>query len=272
MNLREFIQSLARHPRPVPKLKVYQSFDQALSDSHTYEDPGIIEIVSRKTADLREMLGATSVKRVDSHQMVQNMFVLSYVFQDRELDVLELGGACGAGFFELNKLLPGRIRRWHIVETPSMAAIGRDHFQEDTLAFYDDLDAAVSGLRSLDLLIAQGVLQYLREPFLQLGDLLNLGFEYVYVTRTLVANDRGEPIITKQVVDLSAHGPGMAPKGFVDRKTSQPLTILPFESLRDRFRGGHNILFSFVEGEEMDMQLESGVLKTRNVGFLLKRA
>jgi putative methyltransferase (TIGR04325 family) len=191
MNLREFIQSLARRPQSVPKLKVYESFDQALSDSHTYEDPGVIEIVSRKTAAFRKMLGATSVKRVDSHQMVQNMFVLSYVFQDRELDVLELGGACGAVFLELNKLLPGRIRRWHIVETPPMVVIGRESFQEEKLAFYDDLRTAVSGLNNLDLLIAQGVLQYLREPFLQLGDLLDLGFEYVYVTRTLVAHDRG---------------------------------------------------------------------------------
>ena len=128
MNLREFIQSLARRPRPVPKLKVYESFDQALSDSHTYEDPGVIEIVSRKTAAFKKALSASSLKRVDNHQIVQNMFVLSYTFRDRKLDILELGGACGASFFELNQLLPGRIRRWHIVETPSMAASGRESF------------------------------------------------------------------------------------------------------------------------------------------------
>ena len=153
-----------------------------------------------------------------------------------------------------------------------MVAIARESFQEEKLGFYDDLEAGASGLGNLDLLIGQGVLQYLRDPLLQLPNLLNLGFTYVYVTRTVVADEIAEPIITKQVVDLSAHGPGTASQGFVDRKTSQPLTIMPFKSLRDRLGSGYDIIFSFAEGKNTDMHLESGAVRTREVGFLLKRS
>jgi hypothetical protein len=87
-----------------------------------------------------------------------------------------------------------------------------------------------------------------------------------------VADDIVEPIITKQVAVLSAHGPGTAEKDFADRKTSQPLTILPLESLSSRLRNGYEIIFAFFEGKDMNVQVGSREVKTRNVGFLLKRA
>ena len=57
-----------------------------------------------------------------------------------------------------------------------------------------------------------------------------------------------QPIITKQVMNLSDHGPGAFPKGFTDRKTSQPLTIVPFESIASRISVGYSVAYSFAEG------------------------
>ena len=253
-------------------MKEYDSYDCALADSHTYEDPGVVQVVSSKTEAYRNALLAGEDKTVNNRQTVQNMFVLSYVWHGRPLDTLEIGGACGASYFELSHLLPGRIRSWHVVETPGMAAAGRRLFQDDTLTFYDDLDVAVSQLENQDLLIAQGVLQYMKAPLRTLEALLKLGFAYVYITRTLVGDAIERPIITKQVVNLSAHGPGLATKRFTDRKTSQPLTIVPFESIASRFSVGHTVLYSFIEGQNGSMRIGSRTVTTRTVGFLLQKA
>ena len=196
VNIRSFVPPILWRLRPARSMKVYDSYDDALVDSHTYEDPGVIQVVSSKTEAYRNALLAGKDKTVNNRQTVQNMFVLSYVWHDRPLDVLEIGGACGASYFELNHLLPGRIKSWHVVETPAMAAAGRKLFQDDRLTFHDDLDTAVAQLESLDLLIAQGVLQYMRDPLQTLEALLKLGFAYVYITRTVVGDGIQRPIIT----------------------------------------------------------------------------
>jgi len=252
-------------------MKVYDSYDHALADSYTYEDPGVIQVVSSKTEAHRNALLAGKDKAVNNRQTVQNMFVLSYVWHDRPLDVLEIGGACGASYFELSHLLPGRIKSWHIVETPAMAAAGRKLFQDDRLTFYDDLDTSVSQLENPDLLIAQGVLQYMPDPLQSLETLLNLGFDWVYITRTLVGDGIEHPIIIEQVSNLSAHGPGAVPKGFTDRKTSHPLTIVAFESIASRISVGYSVAYQFAEGGDRTMRIGSQTVRTRKVGFLLRK-
>jgi len=271
VNIRALIPPILWRLFPKESLKIYDSYDLALADSHTYEDPGVIQVVSSKTKAYRNALLASKNKTANSCQTVQNMFVLSHVWHDRALDVLEIGGACGANYFELRHLLPGMIKCWHVVETPAMVAAGKNLFQDDELALYDDLDLAVSQLKKRDLLIAQGVLQYLRNPLQTLETLLKLGFAYVYITRTLVGNGIRCPIVTKQVVSLSAHGPGKVPKGFTDMKTSQPLTVVPFESITSRISVGYSVSYSFAEGSTDQMRIGSRIVRTREVGFLLEK-
>lgn len=253
---------------------IYDTFDDALADSDTYEDQGVIGTVSIKTEALRNALMIDKDRNVKDRQIVQNMFILSYVFPHHrpiKLNVLEIGGACGAMYFELNHLLPLRIKSWYIAETPAMVAAADKLFKEDKLSFitYEDINIAISKIDNLDLLMAQGVLQYLKDPLQKFEDLLNLGFKYVYITRTVVGTGIDRPIITKQVADLSAHGPGPVPIKISDRKTSQPLTIVPFESLVSRISDSHNIVFFFDEGEGL-LQIGSQTVKTKTVGFLLE--
>ncbi|NVM22071.1 MAG: methyltransferase, TIGR04325 family [Desulfobacterales bacterium] len=257
--------------RPKRSMKLYESYDYALADSHTYEDPGVVHVVAMKTEAFRNALLSGHHTTVNNRQTVQNMFVLSYVWRDIPLDVLEIGGACGASYFELNYFLPGRINRWHVVETSTMSAAARRLFQDDRLIFYDDLEAAASQLKNLDLLIAQGVLQYVKDPLGTLETLLRLGFAFVYITRTQVGEGIEAPIITKQVVNLSGHGPGPVSWEFVDRETSQPLTIVPFESITSRVSVGHNTVYSFDEAENTCMKIGSRSVRTKTIGFLLEK-
>jgi putative methyltransferase (TIGR04325 family) len=164
--------------------------------------------------------------------------------------------------------LPGRIARWRIVETPAMAEAGNQLFQTAALTFHDDLNAATRGT-CRDLLMAQGVLQYTRDPIRAWNDLFQRDFDFVYVTRTLVGVDLAQPVITKQIVPLSEHGPGAMPVGLTDRFTSQPLTIVAPEMLR--VPANYRVAFSFVESPETVMRIGAQRVATRNMGWLLKK-
>ena len=127
-------------------MKQYDSFESALRDSDSYEDPRLIEVVARKTSHYRETLAARVSRKITSRQTAQNVFVLSYVEPDRQLEILEVGGACGAGYFEMKHLVPERIARWSICETPAMAAAARRVSSEHGLSFHSDLESGTAAL------------------------------------------------------------------------------------------------------------------------------
>lgn len=245
------------------ELRAYESFAAALRDSDSYEDPRLVDVVKEKTKRYRESLAQRPP--VTTRQMVQNLFVLSYVEPQRELSVLEIGGACGASYFEMEAMLPGRIRHWSIVETPAMAAAGESSAK---LSFHSDIGSATNKLGSRDLAIAQGALQYAGDPSKTVADLCALELSYIYVTRTAVANTEA-PIFTRQVTEIAAHGPGRLPDA-PEGSSSQPMTLVSFESLLGALPSNYEILFKFEEGEERTVSVGGRLVTVRDVGFLAR--
>jgi len=248
------------------ELREYESFDAALRDSDSYEDPRLIEVVKEKTKRYRESL--SQQPPISTRQLVQNLFVLSYVEPQRELSVLEIGGACGASFYETELMLRGRIRHWSIVETPAMAAAGASIADDARLTFHSDINSAI--LESRDLAIAQGALQYAGDPLKTLADLCALQLSYIYVTRTAVANTE-TPIFTKQITEIAAHGPGRLPNAPAG-SSSQPMTLVSFEALTSALPSNYEILYKFEEGDELTVSIGIRLLTLCDVGFLARIA
>src|SRR5688572_11810454 len=246
-------------------MREYDSFESALRDSDSYEDPRLVEIVKEKTRRYRDAL-ANAKPAIDTRQTVQNMFVLSYVEPQRPLNVLEVGGACGASYFESKLMLPQRIRHWSISETPAMATAGQSLSDDPDLSFHNDITSAATRLESRDLAIAQGVLQYAGDPLQMLAGLFALEFSYVYVTRTAVANVDG-PVFTRQDTELSAHGPGQllnAPNG----RSSQPMTLVSWEALAATLPAHYEVVLKFVESDERILSIGGHRIAVRDIGFL----
>ena len=246
--------------------KSYESFEAALADSNSYEDPRLIEVVKEKTKRYRESLAASRSRVIETRQTVQNMFVLSYVEPELPVNVLEVGGACGAACFEMQMLLPARIRHWAIVETPAMASAGESSIRDPLISFHSDHTSAAEALDESDLIIAQGVLQYAPDPVQMLRDLFALDFSFVYITRTAVSN-HDTPIFIRQETDLSAHGPGALPNAPTGKST-QPLTLVSFNSLVSVVPPTYEVLFNFSESPERTLSIDTRPIKVRDVGFL----
>jgi putative methyltransferase (TIGR04325 family) len=254
------------HRENTIEMREYDSFESALRDSDSYEDPRLIEIVKEKTKRYRETLASGPVPLLQSRQTIQNLFVLSYVEPQRPLNVLEVGGACGATYFETRSLLPGRLRHWSIAETPAMAAAGQNLSNEPDLSFHSDLASAAKQLESRDLAIAQGALQYASDPVQMLKNLFALELSYVYITRTAVANV-DTPLYTKQDTKLSAHGPGKLPNAPLG-KSSQPMTFVNSDALISAIPGNYEIVFKFDESGERTLSIGARLVTVRDIGFL----
>lgn len=246
--------------------RTYESFAEALADSTSYEDPRLIEIVREKTKLYRAAL-ATS-QTLENRQTAQNVSVLEQVEPQRALDVLEIGGACGASYFELKHLLPNRIRNWSIVETPAMADAGNAISNDPNLSFHSDLTAAAEQLASRDLAIAQGVLQYAADPVALLKALFALRFSYVYITRTAVA-DVDALVFINQETELAAHGPGRLPNAPAGNST-QPMTLVSAASLLAAIPENYETVFHYVESEDRVLAVGDRRVSARDIGFLAR--
>ena len=273
MRIRHIVGALLNREN-TPALRSYATFADALRDSDTYEDSQLIEVVKEKTKRYRDTLASSTARAVTTRQAVQNMFVLSYVEPQRKINVLEIGGACGASYFETKHLLPNRIAHWSIAETPVMAAAGAGLNSDASvnsdpgLSFHSDLAAAAAQLASRDLAVAQGVLQYAGDPLQMLRALFELQFSFVYVTRTAVA-DVHSPVFIKQDTELAAHGPGHLPNAPKGRST-QPMTLVSRKSLLSVVPANYEIVFEFDEAGERILSIEDDRVTVRDVGFLAR--
>jgi putative methyltransferase (TIGR04325 family) len=154
------------------------------------------------------------------------------------------------------------------VETAPMAAAGSDLSDDSDLSFHSDLASAAARLNSRDLAIAQGVLQYAGDPLQMLRALCELQFSFVYITRTAVA-DVEAPLFIKQDTELAAHGPGRLPNAPAGR-SSQPMTLVSYDSLLSVIPANYEIAYVFAESEERVLPVEGRRVTARDVGFLAR--
>ena len=267
MRIRRIVGALLDRDNP-QKMRAYESFADALRDSDTYEDSQLIAVVKEKTKRYRDTLANSTSRVVASRQVAQNMFVLSYVEPGRMINVLEVGGACGASYFETRHLLPNRIAHWSITETPAMTTAGQSLNRDPALSFHSDLTLATAQLASRDLVVAQGVLQYAGDPLQTLNALFELQFAFVYVTRTAVA-DVESPVFTTQNTELAAHGPGQLPNA-PPGKSTQPMTLVSHQSLLSVVPANYEMVFTFDESGERMLAIEDRHVTVRDIGFLAR--
>ena len=149
-----------------------------------------------------------------------------------------------------------------------MVAAGESINDHSGLSFDSDLKSAAKRIGSRDLAIAQGVLQYAGDPVALLRALFELQFSYVYITRTAVANV-GSPTFIKQDTELAAHGPGRLPNA-PEGKSTQPMTLVSFDSLLSTTPANYEIVYQFVESEDRVLTIDDRPVTARDAGFLAR--
>lgn len=235
---------------------VYESFEAASAGVDGYEDPGVIKAVAAKTATFRKEIQ----RRITHRLTVQDLLVLHRVSHGSPVRVLDLGGACGATFFELKALAPDAIESWVVVETKPMVEQARG-FEGGALRFSSDLDGELA--ESPDLVIAKGVLHYTKDPGSLLRQLTSSTSSYVYLSRTPAFDQPRLAVFIRQSTRLRNHGPGLLPD-VGDRRVSLPATVISWSSYLGAAHGAE-VLWEFEEGNQWRLRAES----VRDMGMLL---
>ena len=236
-------QAIVWKPASLPSFVNHEVAEQHVG---SYENNAIVDIVVEKTKQFTGTVTNSEGTTPESEQTRESIAILERIWREtgsvRPLGIVDLGGACGAWYYELNQYIPHIIGQWHVVETPAFAASGTDLFESYELKFFENLHTAAEKLDNCDVIMAQGVIQYLAFPLLSLADLFTADASYVYLTRTVVATNISEQVITVHETSLLDHGPGAAPQGVEDSLVTTPITLLPLLSVTDVMRSGGEIL------------------------------
>ncbi len=171
------------------------------------------------------------------------------------LNVLDFGGALGSSYFQCRDFLAQvSPLRWRVVEQRNYVECGRREFENDTLLFFDSIEAAVQAARP-QVILASGVLQYIPDPGLILGRFAQSGADYIVIDRTPFSIS-GKQIISVQTVPESIN------------RSSYPLWLFNADRLRAPLMDGYEEVVNF---DAVDGVLGVGDLKARFRGLVFQK-
>lgn len=240
-----------RNEKALPE-KIYASYADALKDcesTNSYENEDIVGMVYEKTKRLIPQLENGTYLTLDFVNAC-NLMSLSAFITNKELIVIDVGGACGAHYFYFKKILGNKIPIiWHVVETEAMCKKARA-FENTELKFFSDLQAASQGLNKIDLLLSSSTLQYVKDPRAFLINMIKLNASYVLLPR-LSLTQEDKDIITVQKSMLSNNGPGALPTGISDREVKYPHTNMKEQDLFDILDKDYTLKIKFADNSGM---------------------
>ncbi len=199
----------------------YATWDDAKKQCEGYGAEVILERVAAAAAAVRDGKAAYERDSLLFYEQAYEWPMLACLLwaasrQQGELSVLDFGGSLGSTYYQHRKWFKSLTRlRWSIVEQEHFVRAGREHFQDEILRFYPDVEACLSAERP-NVLFLSGVLQYLSEPLALLDGFLAKGFEAVLIDRTpLLEGSRSR--ITLQKVSARIY-PATYPAWFFSRR------------------------------------------------------
>jgi putative methyltransferase (TIGR04325 family) len=253
--MREFIKQFIppillrkkQQPQPPPAdyHEVFTTYHDALKGCTTdaYEEDELIRVIAEKTKRFAKTLETDPVFiwETSAYSLIS---LISPAVENKTINVLDFGGACGAHYFHARKILPKEVKlNWVVVETPTMVRYAQE-LRTNELSFYDSLAEGVFALGTIDLLHTSGTLQCVNDPFKYLDDLLNCNAKTILFNR-LGLNRFNTDIITIHSSMLSWNGIGDLPEGFTDRWVKYPFIFPPEKRFMDKLTEKYSVAAKF---------------------------
>ncbi|MES1174473.1 MAG: methyltransferase, TIGR04325 family [Myxococcales bacterium] len=167
------------------------------------------------------------------------------------LRVADFGGSLGSTYRQNLRFLTGiKQLSWAVVEQPDFIAAGKREFENETLKFFDTLEAAFEAIRP-NVVLLSGVIQYLEQPHAMLDRIFALKPSFVVLDRTPLI-DAPKDRLTVQTVSKRIY-PGSYPAWFFARGP-----------LLKRFEADYELIEMFESGDRAN-------ISSQYVGGLFKR-
>lgn len=118
---------------------------------------------------------------------------------ENRLNVLDFGGSLGSSYFQSRRFLSHlKEFHWNVVEQPHFVRCGQETFQDQTLRFYENIDACLTD-NSPNVLLLSSVLSYLEDTDGMLASMLDRDFPYIIIDKTHFVIEGNERITVQRV-------------------------------------------------------------------------
>ena len=159
----------------------------------------------------------------------------------RPLHVLDFGGALGSTYYQVREFLgEGVCASWNVVEQAHYVSCGKEHFADDRLMFYENVEACLED-KKIDFVLLSGSVQYLEKPHEFLKQLTSYNFEFLLFDRTAFHYGAGDRL-TLQLVPPEIY------------TASYPSWFFNEENFLKHFSNNYTLIADFdpyVEGEKI---------------------
>ncbi|EMJ61647.1 MULTISPECIES: TIGR04325 family methyltransferase [Leptospira] len=170
---------------------LYKTWDEAAALCGSYDSGQIIEKCKQSLLKVKQ---GEAVYERDSvlFNKIQYSWPLlagllySATKSNSGLDVLDFGGSLGSSYYQNRNFLQGIQRlSWNIVEQSNFVQVGKKHFEDDILSFYDSIESCINDKdRKINVFLASSSLPYVKDPFALIKKIINYNFPYIIIDRT----------------------------------------------------------------------------------------
>ena len=205
----------------------YANYEAALKDcsSNAYQNEELCNMIADKTVIYKqELLKEPYVLNPASLILSSSLNYLITNHSLNEVSIADFGGASGAHYYDVRRLIPEAVKlKWIVVETEQMvkSALSRE-LDSTELSFVNAIESLED---SVDLVYSSSTLQYVPEPYKTLEKLLNLRPKWALFNR-MVFNLGDSDVVTIQSSSMSDNGPGKMPQNYTDKKILYPHTLI----------------------------------------------
>lgn len=239
----------------------FATWDEAVAASGGYDQASILSRVGEAALNVQRGDAAYERDSVLFDEIEYSWPVLGALMwaaarTGGRLSVLDLGGSLGSRYHQNRAFLDSLADvRWGIVEQPHYVALGKEHFQDSRLQFFDTIAECTVKLET-NVIVLGSVLQYLPEPDRVLQELGCTRALVMIIDRTPFAEIEDDRITIQRV-----------PPSIYD--ASYPCRIFSRERMKREFLSHWQILETFACAEGT-MSTDAGLRFTFE-GFILNR-
>lgn len=236
----------------------YSSWEEAEANSDGYAKENIVRKVKEALLEVKNGEAVFERDSVLFYEEDYNWQLLSALFYvgsrlKGDLHVLDFGGSLGSTYFQNIKFFE-RIDSfsWSVIEQAHYVEIGKEDFQTNTLRFYESIDACRNE-RNVNCLLLSSLLQYIKEPYALLDQLLIEDFPFIIIDR-MPFNTKNKDRISVQIVPPEIY------------EASYPCHLLNEEKFIEYFRKNNFTLhtsFDAIDGKAIDYKYR-GFIFERN--------
>ena len=194
-----------RYFSPIKYIGPFSTWKDALANSTGYNSTLVLDkvkgaLLKIKNGEAVYERDSVLFKKIEYPWPILSALLWISTQNRNKLNIIDFGGSLGTTYFQNRLFLRGLDEvNWNIVEQEHFVNCGKKYFENNQLKFFYDIESCLRSTKPVAILLSS-VLQYLKEPYSLLQQIVDHRFEYLLIDRTFFhKNNSPDQIMVQQV-------------------------------------------------------------------------